>query len=200
MVKNIRVGSKAYVKDYAFTYCLNLETVSLPYDLASMTNIGKQAFMYCRNLKAVVIPGSVTTIGSQAFFGSGIKRASFGNGSVTALDGTFGSCQNLERVALNGNVTTFAGALFANSTSLQSITVPKTVTSITGSSGNLEFYNMYGLSSIHFKRATPPSVESSNAFYNLPVSCIIYVPSGKLSAYTSASNYPSSSTYSYVEE
>lgn len=33
-----------------------------------------------------------------------------------------------------------------------------------------------------------------------PTGCKIYVPTGSLAAYTSTSNYPSSSTYTYIEE
>jgi hypothetical protein len=53
---------------------------------------------------------------------------------------------------------------------------------------------------LRFNSATPPTVANSNAFSNLQSTCIISVPTGKLSAYTSAANYPSSSTYTYIEE
>ena len=59
---------------------------------------------------------------------------------------------------------------------------------------------MYGLKELHFKPTTPPAVANANAFTGLPTDCVIYVPTGKLSAYTSAQNYPSSASYTYVEE
>ena len=62
------------------------------------------------------------------------------------------------------------------------------------------FQNCYGLGSIHFKPTTPPTVDASDAFSNLPTDCKIYVPTGKLTTYTGTSNYPSSSTYTYIEE
>jgi hypothetical protein len=40
---------------------------------------------------------------------------------------------------------------------------------------------------------------NSYAFNGIPSDCIIFVPAGSLSAYTSAQNYPSSSTYTYIE-
>jgi hypothetical protein len=64
----------------------------------------------------------------------------------------------------------------------------------------LAFSSCYGLGEIHLQSATPPTVANSNAWQSLPTDCIIYVPIGSLSAYTSATNYPSSSKYTYVEE
>jgi hypothetical protein len=42
-------------------------------------------------------------------------------------------------------------------------------------------------------------VESSTTFANIPTDCVIVVPTGTLSAYTSATNYPDSATYTYIE-
>ena len=53
---------------------------------------------------------------------------------------------------------------------------------------------------LHFTSQTPPTLASSGAFSKLPTTCKIYVPAGTLSAYTSAKNYPSASTYTYIEE
>lgn len=80
--------------------------------------------------------------------------------------------------------------------SLASISIPDGVTSI----GSSAFSNCYGLGEIHFKPTTPPTVSNKNAWTSIPTDCKIYVPAGSLSAYTGASNYPSSSTYTYIEE
>lgn len=79
---------------------------------------------------------------------------------------------------------------------LTSISIPDGVTSIGGSA----FSNCYGLGEIHFKPTTPPTVSNSTAWSKIPSDCKIYVPAGTLAAYTSATNYPSSSTYTYIEE
>lgn len=65
--------------------------------------------------------------------------------------------------------------------------------------GSYAFSYCYSLGYIKFTAATPPTVSNSNAWTSIPTDCKIYVPSGSLSAYTSATNYPSSSTYTYVE-
>ena len=63
----------------------------------------------------------------------------------------------------------------------------------------MAFSGNSALASLKFESTTPPTVANSNAFNNVPTDCKIYVPAGTLSAYTSATNYPSSSTYTYVE-
>ena len=139
-----------------------------------MTSIGQYAFNYCYSLASVTILGSVTSIGQYAF----------------------SYCYALASITILGSVTSIGNNAFYGCYALASITIPSSVTSITTKA----FQNCYGLGSIHFKGENPPTVDASDAFGNVPTDCKIYVPTGKLSAYTSASNYPSSSTYTYIEE
>lgn len=62
------------------------------------------------------------------------------------------------------------------------------------------FTNCSILEEIHFTSLTPPVVSNHDAFVGIPTTCKIYVPAGTLDAYKSASNYPSPTTYTYVEE
>lgn len=55
------------------------------------------------------------------------------------------------------------------------------------------------LEEIHFTSTTPPTA-ASGWYSNIPTTCKIYVPTGYLSTYTSASNYPDPATYTYIEE
>ena len=128
----------------------------------------------------------------------------YGNSSITFLLRKSGSSSSynslvysnsLVKVQLGTDIGIGANA-FNSCYSLASITIPSGVTSI----GTYAFYNDYGLGEIHFKPTTPPKCANSNAWKSLQTDCIIYVPTGSLSAYTSAANYPSSSTYTYVEE
>lgn len=115
---------------------------------------------------------------------------------MTAL-GNYAICNNFVReVQIPDTVTSIGNNVFQNCYAIASLIIPSSVTSI----GTNCFSNCYGLAELHFKSATPPTVANSNAFTNLPTDCKIYVPQGSLSAYTSATNYPSSSTYTYVEE
>jgi hypothetical protein len=99
-------------------------------------------------------------------------------------------------VQIPNTVTSIGNYVFQKCYAIASLIIPSSVTSI----GTSCFNECYGLAELHFKSTTPPTVANSNAFSNLPTDCKIYVPTGKKSAYTSATNYPSSSTYSYVEE
>ena len=141
---------------------------------SGVTSISSYAFFTCFSLSSITIPDGVTSIGNQAF------RDFFSLSSITIPDG----------------VTSIGNQAFSNCHSLSSITIPDGVTSI----GDQAFRGCYGLAHIYFLPTTPPSVSNSNAFTDIPTDCVIHVPAGSLSAYTSATNYPSSSTYTYVED
>ena len=104
-------------------------------------------------------------------------------------------CHSLSNITIS-NITSINSQAFNTCSSLVSIIIPSTVTSI----ATKAFNNCYGLGEIHFNATTPPTVDASDTFTNIPTDCKIYVPTGYLSAYTSATNYPSSSTYTYIEE
>ena len=128
------------------------------------------------NIKEIVIPASVTSL------------------SYLTMGGD--SPSKIEKITLPDALTTIGAETFRNAYALKEITIPAQVTSI----GSSAFASLRAISEIHFRPTTPPAVSASNAFSSLPNTCIIYVPTGTLSAYTSASNYPSSSTYTYIEE
>ncbi|MBQ6756523.1 MAG: leucine-rich repeat domain-containing protein [Oscillospiraceae bacterium] len=204
------------IGDYAFGLCNSLASVTIPstvtsignnafyscYSLASVTipsgvtNIGANAFQNCYSLASVTIPSTVTSISSYAFYSCNSLASVTIPSTVTSIgNNAFGTCHSLSSVVIPSGVTSIDGYAFSTCHSLSSVVIPDSVTSI----GGYAFNNCYGLGFIKFTRTTPPTVSNSNAWTNIPTDCIIYVPSGTLSAYTSATNYPSSSTYTYVE-
>jgi len=156
------------IDTYAFYYCNGLTSVTLP---TGLTWIGTYAFSYCQGLTSITIPNTVTTLGSDAF-----ER-----------------CTALTSVTIGTGLTSLPGYCFNYCTSLTEITIPSNITSM----GNYTLGNCTGMQKIRFESATPPTATSST-FQNLPTTCVIEVPCDSLSLYTSASNYPSSSTYTYV--
>lgn len=210
-------SSVTSIGNNAFQYCYLLASITIP---NSVTSIGNSAFSYCTSLTSVTIPSGVTSVGNNAInYCTSLTSITIPS-SVTNIDtSTFSYCYSLIDIAIPSSVTNIGNSAFSTCYSLASITIPSNMTSIGNSAiyycsslasitipsnvtsiGTSAFASCFGLGSIHFKPATPPTVSAVDAFSNLPTDCIIYVPTGKKSAYTSATNYPSSSTYTYVEE
>lgn len=153
----------------AFQSCYTLSKMTIP----KSATMGKFIFQYCIGLANLTIPDGVTSISSNAFAG----------------------CYALASIKIPEGVTSIGSSAFWGCYALASITIPESVTSIDSNA----FAYCYGLGFIKFRRATPATVSNADAWSNVPTDCIIYVPQGSLSAYTSNSKYPSSSTYTYVE-
>ena len=93
-------------------------------DLQGSTSIGDYAFSYCSELTSVTIPDSVTSIGNGAFYDcSGLTSVIIGNG-VTSIGGyAFSGCSGLTSVTMlpTNPPTIVSGAIPSNVTT---ITVP----------------------------------------------------------------------------
>lgn len=202
----------------AFRSCYPLTSITIHDGVRS---IGDYAFQYCSALESVIIPNSVTTIGTSAFSGCYVVASiKITNSGTSIASYAFNNCFCLVSITIPYGITVIAAYMFYNCYALPSITIPNSVTSIGNYAfsgcytfasitipdsvktiGTYAFYNCRGIREMHFNATTPPTVSSSNAFTNaLASGATIYVPAGSLSAYTSATNYPSSSTYTYVEE
>lgn len=132
------------------------------------------AFADMRGLCSVILPSSCTTLPTRTVYG----------------------CSSITEITLPPTVTTLKSQCIQNVAALGAVTIPQNVVSIEAQA----FSGCTGLREVHFKPSTPPVIGASSAFSSLNSGCKIYVPTGKLAAYTSAANYPSSSTYTYVEE
>jgi hypothetical protein len=94
-----------------------------------VTTIGDDAFNGCSGLAgALVIPDSVTSIGSYAFSSNPLTSVTIGN-SVTTIGGGAFSYNSLTSVTIGNSVTTIGNSAFAYN-SLTSVTIPASVTSI----------------------------------------------------------------------
>ncbi len=108
---------------------------------------------------STIIPESVTSIGSEAFYG----------------------CTDLTSINIPENVTSIAGSAFVGCRNLTTITIPSSMTSI----GSWTFNGCSGLTSITSKAVTPPSV-SSNTFTTVDKSAQVYVPAESVDVYKAA--------------
>ena len=214
-IQKAEIGANTSFSNYAFRACYSLASITIP---DSVTSIGNALFHQCYSLASITIPSNVRKINESAFLGCySLTSITIPSGVTSISYTTFGNCYSLSSITIPDRITTLLSALqgcnglvsitipdsvtsissdaFSSCHSLTSITIPSGVTSISSSA----FQYCYGLGYIKFKSTTPPTVSSSNAWTGIPTDCIIYVPRGSLSAYTSATNYPSSSTYTYVE-
>lgn len=207
------------IGNLAFAYCYSLSSITIP---NTVTTIGSSAFYSCNkattlsigtgvatlpascfqnctSLTSVVIPSNITSFnatGGQFRYCSSLASVTFNNTMTSLPTYCFESCTSLTSFQFPTGCTTIGTYCFNNCNSLTTITIPSTVTSI----GNSAFNTVSAMEEIHFTSSTPPTIGGSSTFTNLPTTCKIYVPTGTLSAYTSESNMPSSSTYTYIEE
>ena len=181
------------IGSYAFSNCYPLTSITIP---SGVTSIGSYAFQKCSSLTSITIPSGVTSIGQNASFScSSLTSITIPSGVTSIGISTFNSCSSLTSVTISSGVTSIGNYAFNGCYSLTSVTIPSTVTSI----GNNAFSSASGLGFIKFGSTTPPTVSAASAWTKIPTDCIIYVPTGSLSTYTSASYYPSSSQYTYEE-
>lgn len=192
-IKKIELGNGIVFRNSCFVYCQGLETITIPKETTVATSSISMFFQYCDSLKALVIPINITNMTNMTYNSRSLKRISLPKG-ITSFS-TNGS-PALQSLAIPPSVTQLSGNFMNGNFSQSRIVIPSAITNIQANA----FSNCYGLAEIHFKSTTPPTLANANAFTNVPTDCKIYVPTGTLSAYTSATNYPSSSTYTYVEE
>ena len=156
------------ITNYTFGYCYTLQSITIS---SSVTSIAGYAFSYCYTLQSITIPSSVTSIGSYAFY----------------------YCYALQSITIPSSVTIIWNYAFGYCYTLQSITIPSDVTSI----GNNAFAYCYDMREYHILPTTVPAF-GTNVFSGIMSGTVIYVPSGMLNAYQTATN---ASTYaSYMQE
>lgn len=220
-IKEIRVGSVGsnnIINEYAFSKCYGLEKISFP---KNVIQFASNSFTDCGKLFAIVLPSLISQLQSNCFsFAKNLSKISFSE-SVQAQNFTFGtgvfsytgiktipsfniqsypqnfttSSYEMFKIEISELTRVFGTACFSNCYSLTSIIIPSSCEQIYSNA----FYGCYSLANIRFKSIIPPTLSNSTVFYGLPTDCKIYVPRGSLEAYTTATNYPSSATYQYIE-
>ncbi len=153
--------------------------------------------MYRTCIKKVEIGTCVTSIGDYAFYNcQGLISIRITDGVTSIGDYAFSACPNLQSITIPYGVTSVGKYTFFNNYGLARVSIPESVASI----GTNSFTGCHGLAKLRFDGATPPTISSSSDLSYLMPDCIISVPVGSLAAYTSATNYPSASKYTYIEE
>ena len=112
----------------AFDGCTALIEVILP---STITSIGSSAFYECKNLKAVNIPEGIQTIGYLAFgCCSSLEQIVLPETVTSIAFSAFNGCSKLTKANIPEGVTKIEDSTFRNCSSLQSITIPSIVKAI----------------------------------------------------------------------
>ena len=105
--------------------CYKLTKVTLP---DAPTSIDRNAFMSCTALSDIAIPETVTSIGIQAFCGTGITEIVI-PASVTEIPGScFSGCKSLVSVTFHDGITSLGNYAFSSCSSLTAIDLPENIT------------------------------------------------------------------------
>ena len=147
------------------------------YDANPLVN-AHHLYINGEEITELVIPNSVTTIGTIAFRGcSSLTSATIPN-SVTEIGvGIFSDCTALASVSLPENLTKISVGMFYGCKNLASIIIPEGVTSI----GSSAFNGCSSLTSVYVKMETPPAIKST--VFSNRANATLYVPYGCSEAY-----------------
>lgn len=168
-------------------YCTSLTDVILP---NTITQLGNNQFNGCVSLRTIKIPSSVLSLGQSAFSNCfSLHEINIPSGVTTIGYNCFQNCYNLESLVLPTTLTTIGISAFQYS-SIISITIPSSVTSIS----NAAFAYCQSLSEVYMVSTTPPTL-GGNVFGATAADLKIYVPSGSLSTYQTATNWSAYASY-----
>ena len=145
------------IGERAFMGCTNLESINIP---AGVTEIPYATFKNCAKLTGTLtISENVTSIGNQAFVGTGYTKLVYNAKSATSVSTMPNSPlfpATIAEVEFGVGVTKIPNSFMESNTSLTSIVIPEGVTEI----GQWAFRNATALASI----TLPDSLESFGAY------------------------------------
>ena len=155
----------------------------------SVTSIGSEAFYNCHGLTSVTIGNSVTSIGDYAFsYCSGLTSVTIGT-SVTSIGScAFKGCTGLTSITIPNNVTDLrsgiGGGIFEKCTGLKTVIIGSGITRIP----QRTFLDCSSLESITCLNPTPPSCYNQRSEYwpFKEFTAILYVPKGSILQYKAA--------------
>ena len=187
----LEIYGSTKIRDYVFRDCDSLKRIVLP---DTVKSIGQYAFYGCNELTSITIPNSVTTIGQSAFqYCSKLTSVTFPSSIKSIAANTLRNCSSLASVNIPNSVTAINTSALRDCSKLQTVNIGSGVTTIgtyalrAGSSSNKTTFTI--------RATTPPTIQSNT--FNSSYINKIYVPTASVSAYKSATNWSSLSSYIY---
>lgn len=157
--ETVKYGGTDYpvkvIHEKAFWEKSGITAISLP---SQLTTIGTQAFRGC-GMKEITIPASVTELAEEAFLYCGsLNSISFaGNGITTLPNRVFQNCSGLTEIDWPSSLQAIGEGAFNGCTSLTTIDLPATVTTI----GNYAFIGCSKIENVILNSTTMPTAESN---------------------------------------
>ena len=201
---NVIVPSSVKTMGASFQNCTNIETIQLPKGLTTLgtyQNLPKLhsinipdsiqviepfAFANDVSLKEISWPKFLSSIGTRAFNGAGIKKVKFPDVLYTKYYPTnsWGDIIGPLEIRDNGKVSIGSEA-FANCSGLDSIFINDVVSSI----GSQAFYDSKNVKAVVTTRETPLSISQDVFSAETYLSATLYVPNGTAEKYRKSNGW-----------
>lgn len=198
--KNIRIAGYSF-RDFHALECISI-TNSVPHNFSSISfgssyslkaimipsgvsTIATSCFISCVNLRILSLPASITSLDNYSFQNTALENALL-PASVNSLGiNNFSTTRNMKRLIIPNGVSTIKSRMCREATCLTRVDIPSSVTVIEGEA----FYSSVSLFQVIVRAVNPPELQNSNAFGNIPNSCMFYVPKESVESYKQATNW-----------
>lgn len=161
------------------------------YTNGNVTEVGSYVFSNWQTLEGIALTGAIT-IGDSAFYNcKGLKNANV-RSAETIADDSFYGCQALESIDLP-NAKSIGWRSFYQCYALKSVKLGSVETIDTQA-----FYTCRALEVVDFTGCeSVPTLASSNAFTNVPTTCLFVIPDELYYEWTNATNW-SALSFTYI--
>ena len=178
-------GGSMWTASVPQNFCVNGTKITDLVIPSTVTSIDKYLFQNFKCFNSVSIPGSVQTIGQNAFADCNFSTLTIGNGVQTIGDYAFYQNPNLTSVTIPESVTNCGMYLFENCGNLTSAEV-------NGATSSYMFYNCTNLTSVTI--GDKVNYISGGCFQNTGIASVL-IPSNVSSISFDAFNMPSSALH-----
>ena len=145
-------GTITYIGARSFDGFTGLENLSNKTVLIpdTVTSIGSYAFRNCTSMSSIAIPDGVVTIGNGAFQNdTAATVVTFGRSVETIGDDAFNNCSKLPKIIFSEGIKSIGHRAFRECTSLTEVYLPLTLTYISHwTDGDATFYNCRNIQKI----------------------------------------------------